>query len=554
MVKRVSISSPLLVLAFMGTASTQEASTENQQPVKVMRPDLAVAEARQDVLALQEQGGLFPLRMRYVMVNQPTEYSQPIASFACNHTLLHSAKPWPPQPLRSQAVYRIDLLEYAGYDRQIFSTLVDAWDRMQDEQFYLPTDEWRTLPHSKARVRVVVPAEHCNQGGQLVELIQVTQSAAPIVSMGQFLRFLMNSDFGGLYPEFRGFNLNPRQGTAEAAFLARADVRLEALSKRNADMRVFLTRTPTAGVGFIEAIPAAGAQLEVGPTAAFITRDYFYGDVDAVEHPFENILGQRHDATEIFLPNAAGCFEYALFNGQGGFVRSAPLNPPNTVAADRTVPAPHPPILQGPSSCIRCHIMDNPNTKLYGILQTAPNYINVWRNTVVGQDEQGNPVKWDVFLNQGKAGDDLKRLVEVAGGEVNQAFPIYGRTYAKFVYNATGLPLEDAVKQTMGVHDDWLYAYVTPRKAMLTLGYSCETDEQARQLFNYLVPIAFGEPNRLMLIRSWGQVNYQQVAVEQKMTIDDWLDVYPEVALKLLVREQQLGNPYGVPVQNHQNQ
>lgn len=527
-------------------------------PRRVMSPELAVREALADATSLASVDPAFPVRMRWVMVNQPTAATRAVLSFAANTALLHGPDPWRPLPLASGAVFRLDLAEYAAYDNARLGLLLDTWDRMQDTQFYLPTDERRNVPsppfvHGGKRwtsrsVRVVVPAPHADVGGQLTQLIQLTGSAAPIISLGQFLRFTMNSDAGGLYPEFRQFDLAPERGTDEEAFLARADVKLENLSARNADMRVLLTRKPTAGVGFIEAVPTAGAQLPVGPTATFITRDYFYGDVDAGVHPFENLLDRRHDATEIFLPTAAGGYDYALFNGQGRFVRSAPLNPPQTVASDRTVPAPHPPILQAPSSCIRCHIQDNPDTRLFGILQRAPNYVTAWRTANLGTDAAGQPVRWDVLFNQGKAGNDLERVVSLFKGDMAEVLPWAGRTYSRFVFAAAGAPLEEAVRATMSAHDEWLYSYVTPKDAVLTLGWVCATDEQARQLFNQLVPFA-AEPNRLMLLRSWGQPMENGAPLEQKMTIDDWLSLYPEVALRRVDVQVQ------DPVQNQdQNQ
>lgn len=511
-----------------------------QEPGRVMRPDRAVAEALSDAQFLAQASPEFALRCRWVMVNAPDTNSRAVLSFAANTALLFAADPWRPLPLNSGAVFRLDLAEYAGYDPQRLALLLDTWDRMTDTQFYLPTDQFRVVKSpryarngkiwDRVSVRVVSPAAHADANGQLTTLIQLTRSSCPIISLGQFLRFSMNTDFGGLYAEFRQFDLSPAKGTDEEAFLARADVDLDKLGERNADQRVLLVRQPTAGVGFIEAVPTAGAQVGIGPTATLITRDYFAGDVKAQVHPFENLLDRKHDATEIFLPTAAGGIEYALFDGAGKFVRSAPLNPPNTVAADRTIPAPFAPVLQGPSGCVRCHVLTNPDTRLFGIFQRAPNYITHWRNADLGVDAHGSPIRWDVYANQGRAGNDIKRLVSLFKGEFSDAFPVYGRTYAKFVFNATGMPFEPAVKATLDVHDAWLYSYLTPRTVMLELGYACETEEQARQWFNRMVPFTF-EPNRIMLVRSWTAEN------QEKLTRDDWLQLYPEVALRLAVAE-----------------
>lgn len=506
------------------------------EPELVMRPDRAVAIAVQDAETLALQNPAFPLRMRYVMVNDPDEDTRPAISFTANTTLLFNSEPLRPLPVGTEGVWRVDLAEYAGHDETTLRRLMDTWDRMQDPQFYLPTDDFKTIStpwyfhtdgkrYNKVQVRVVVGARHADVDGRLARLVELTGCAVPIISIGQFERFLLNSDFGGLYPQFRGFEQAPEKGTAEEAFLLRANIDLQQLGARNSDQRVVCYGIPTGQPRLIEYMNAAVTRPGVGPTIATITRDFFAGPIDQNKHPLENLAERKHDGTEIFLPTPEGGLEFALFNGQGGFVKSAPPN----LAADRTIPAPWLPILQGPSSCIRCHSQTNAEVLVNSIYQPAPNYVTYLRNAEF--KTTAGVVKFDVFKESGDSGKALKRLVSLYNGETTDAFAWAGRTYAKFVFDATGVPFEQACRAMLKVHDDWLYSFVTPKKACLTLGYKVETEEQAVLLFNQICPIA-PEPLRVTQIRAWD-------AKERpfKIPIDDWLTVYPEVALRVQIWE-----------------
>jgi hypothetical protein len=508
---------------------------ENVGYQKVMRPDWAVAIAANDLERIAAVNPVTALRIRYVMVNDPDEHIAPAMGMASNTALLFDFDPHRPLRVGSEAVWRVDLGEFCGFDPKKLRIMMDTWDRMTDNQFYLPTDNWtvkRTQPYiwkdgkiyESVRVRVVVPGYHADANGQLTRLVELTQSSVPIISIGQYFRFALNSDFGGLYPEFRQFNLAPSKGTAEEAFINRSGVSLDQLGEINADQRVVCWGNPTDNPRLIEYMPSAVTRPSVGPMALTITRDYFKGEIGQDKHPLENLADRKHDGTEIFGPTSSGGLEFSLFDGNGGFVRSAPPN----LAADRTVPRGLP-ILQGPSGCIRCHIATNPNTLTNGIYQPAPNYINYLREALIPSPQ--GPVRFDIFESSGLKGYDLKRLVSLFKGDTKEAFAYSGRTYARFAYEASGVALEQACTSMMRVHDDWLFGFVTPKKACLTLGYKVETEEQAVVLFNQVCPPA-PEPLRITEIRTWHESKRPF-----KIPIDDWLAVYPEVAFRVAAWE-----------------
>lgn len=501
------------------------------------RPDRAVAMALADARAVAAESGAAVLTQRYVMAHTADDETRAALALAVNTALLHGAEPWRPAAVGDGTVWRVDLAELTAHDADKLALMLDTWDRMSDPQFYASSDQTKQIlappfihdgtRWTRATLRVLVPLAHADPGGQLSELATLTNSLAPIVSLGQFLRQALNSDLGGLYPEFRQFDLAPEKGTAEEAFLRRGGVILDDLATRNADQRVVLMSRITGQPRTVEYAPTAATRPSVGPTIATITRDYFAGAIQAGAHPFENLAGRKHDGTEIFLPTAEGGMEFALFNGAGGFVRSAPLNPPGSLAADRTVPPPSPPVLQGPSSCLRCHITTNADTKLLGPFQAAPNWVTWLAETRVGMWQ------FDVFAEAGDSGAGRKRLVNLFSGETNEAFSYAGRTYAKFVFTACGKPLEEAIAGMMRVHDAWVYAKVDPSFALRTLGYDEGDNARAVALFNTICPPTGAEPLRLSLVRAWRED--RPVAI----TIDDWLAVYAEVALRVAAWEAE---------------
>lgn len=557
---------PLMALATAGPLCAQEqdraiaesavaAAKPNQRPLnqftRVTRPADAVAIALADLTALCTHDAHAAFAVRYIAANEPSPTLKAGLSLAANTALLFSSDARRLIALPGETVFRLNLAEYADYDEKKLRILLDTWDRMEDAQFYLPIDKtvvkncapYRLKGDPKVytavNAKVQIPAAHADVNGQLSELCTLTGAIVPIVSAGQFCRYTLNSDNGGLYAEFRQFDLAPAKGTAEEAFLLRAGVNLKDLGERNSDQRVILYRNPTANPGFIEYAATAITRPSVGPAIVTITRDFFAGPIQNNKHPFENLLDRKHDGTEIFLPTAAGGLEYALFDGNGGFVRAAPIgNNGQSLAADRTVPAPFLPILQAPSSCIRCHLKQNADAKVFGIYQAAPNYLTWMREARI------NGQVFDVFADKGDDGKNLQRLVSLFNGETSDAFGYAGRTYSRFCFEASGLPFEEAVNAMLDIHDQWLFSLVTPMKACLMLGYKVESEEAASQLFNTICPPA-PEPIRATQLRAWSKER------PMGLPIDDLLALYPELALRVQVYEASQ-QPQPVPQEAQQ--
>lgn len=486
----------------------------------LMRPDAAVARALADVAAIAEKDQVAALRQRYVMFNAVNEINEPALGYCVNTVLNFAGETYKPIPVVPGLLYRLDLGIYADGREDRIQLLLDTWDRIQDSQFYLLADERviKSAPRwlhdgqvfSAVSIRNKIPAAHCNLDGQLDSLCELTASLVPIVSAGQFFHYGLDA----LYYEFRQFDQHPEHGTPEEAFLRRAGVDLKDFGSRNVDQRAVLVRKPTANWGIVEYMPSPATRLSVGPAIATITRDFFEGSIDANKHALENLSGRKHDGSEAIIFKSDGGLEFALFDADGRFVRDAPPN----LATDRTVPEPFLPVLGGAIACIRCHGPD-------AGFKPAANYVTWLRDIRVGQ------YRFDVF-SEGKGTDqELLRLVSLYSGETVEAFEVARKTHAKFGIAASGIPVEDAMAATAEVHDRWVYRYVTPKLACETLGYATESDEQAVELFNQICPPA-PEPLRVTALRGWSETT------PLKLTVFDWLDIYPEVALRVLNWEQ----------------
>lgn len=496
-----------------------------QEPtVTAMRPDSAVAAALADAKALAAVNPAFPPRMRYVMANVASPDVTAAMGYAGSMVLNFTGDAYRPVPFKGGTMFRIDLGVYSGFNPKRLRGLLDTWDRMQDEQFYLPTDSFKKI--GSHNVQVVVPAAHADVNGQLTELIALTGSAVPIISIGQFLRFGMSTLDGNLYYDFRQIERNPAKGTAEDAFLARAGITPADIADLGADQRVVLPSDVTGNWRVIEYYYSPITRAAIGPSLVTISRDWARGRIEPDEHGLENLAqeysrGERsHDASEILIFGPDGKIEAAIFDKNGALLNGAPPN----VVSDRLVPAPHPAELDGGIiSCMRCH---GPQDAMF---KPAVNYVSGLRNIKIDGKQ------WDIFKS--RQGQSLQRVISQFNGETKDAFAIARITHSKFAFQASGVKVETATRATAKIFDDWVYGYITPKTALLTLGYEAKDEEQAVEWFNTICPPVIEEPLRVSLMRGLMETE-PGVFTPMKMTTDDWLEVYPEVALRVRVWEE----------------
>ena len=207
-----------------------------------------------------------------------------------------------------------------------------------------------------------------------LQLQRETHSFAPVVEHGYFkgrvfntVKFanLFQTIYGGLYYEFAGIK-------------RAADLKI----KDAADLDVFFSRNLGIGDGkngsaerlFDEVLKAgdravvkfkSGVSGMVREVLAFhvpvatppinavgmITGDPRRQDIDGLDHPAATLLKPRRQGREGIFPKSNGLHYFIMTNGQNNLVDAVPQD----IANDRTIPAPHPPILEAGRSCLICH-------------------------------------------------------------------------------------------------------------------------------------------------------------------------------------------------------
>jgi hypothetical protein len=85
-----------------------------------------------------------------------------------------------------------------------------------------------------------------------------------------------------------------------------------------------------------------------------ITDDVALDSIGADQDVLLNTRKPQADAHEILAPGRNGLLKQLLSNGEGKRQRFVP----NSIASNRKIPNPHPPILEGIVGCIQCHYAD----------------------------------------------------------------------------------------------------------------------------------------------------------------------------------------------------
>lgn len=196
----------------------------------------------------------------------------------------------------------------------------------------------------------------------------LTHSAAPIVEHRYYLfrSLTANQDgdlfkaiWGGLYYEFNAIRKAKRgEGTDEDVLFrslgigSKDEAAEKVYARLGSGQRVAMLRS---GVTSFQRRADYGALLSARISTVYpfwsITHDVGKEDVNIAQSPLYNLRNFKDRARELLYHKANGLQGGALFNDKGALQRSVPPN----VAGDRTIPEPHPPVLEPIYSCIACH-------------------------------------------------------------------------------------------------------------------------------------------------------------------------------------------------------
>lgn len=341
---------------------------------------------------------------------------------------------------------------------------------------------------------------------QMADLQKLTGSQAPIVSLQYFitraattLKFknnVYNTVYGGLYYQLRGIKkANDDQkklgATDEDVFFENIGIgnikgglkAKDLFAKLPSDQRVAVFKSAVTGkprrVDMFNT-PSNGGRSPWGA----ITHDLKDENADVDTHPIANQLEIEDDAREAIFPDAKGFPLFAMFNGKGELQEEVPFD----VALDGTIPHPYSKRLNV-IGCIRCH-----GDSGSGGWKDLRNDVKKMMTDRYGVDSFGDLSQLNIAIDETN-----KRLFGLYQGDFGKAIRRAREDYAEVVLRATGpwhekgklLPLQDIAStssQRIGsIYNDYWYNTVTPKAALLELGYDVP-EEWAQIALKLLLP------------------------------------------------------------------
>lgn len=534
----------------------------------VQRPSEAVAEASEDILQVGRLGQAEQIFMRYLWFPTPTDLTEAELQFTLNTAVSHAKFPYKAVRV-SPNVYRIDLRALApGDDSPEFKRLVQIWENelprhnfwfntirdgkftIQEKQKVKKTktvvenvpqkDNWnRPLPPKKVEKTITVEEEvevPVEVDREVVEfaihtgldkmmlLATLTQSSVPIYHGPDFIVRALSTTDGGLYHDLVGMPKGKNGQTDLQAFVASFGAEPNAQKRKETSSFVAI---PISGVTFkprqVEYFYGTKSRPTVGPPLVTITHDLRKEDILdgrlTRKEIRRHLLNFEGKAFEAIGQRENGTFMYALFNDKEQLINTAP----DTVAKDTAFPG----ILETPISCIRCH---GPNDGR----QPTPNGIkSITRGMLDVFDDESSD-------KDPRATVDL--LISMYKGDLTYPMMVTRNFYSNNVYQFTGGKSVPAVSASLGaMFTEHLYAPITPKRAVLDLGYYVDTEEDAVRLLARILPPL--PPNRFGVspedpligdLRGWNPK-------EPVLTLpQEWKEVLSDALLRVITEEAKV--------------
>lgn len=345
-----------------------------------------------------------------------------------------------------------------------------------------------------------------------------TGSQVPLVRLEPFIYAAWSSVDGGLYYDFAGIKVsNDPQVTDLDLFLDQFGVQIGRAKDNNALTRAGMLRSNVTGkprvVDFLYATtvrPGSGSGLVT------ITNDITDFNFNADFQWMLNLLDFKSQAFEIIAERPNGTHVYVLFDGNGDLQLSAPDN----VASDHTVPAPHTTRLQSGISCIRCHNMP------VGMDGMQPAH-NDFQSILASLTNYGNDAFDDLAISEGITFEEaLDKLTSEYGNQTDIVLARARIAYQDVISRATGYAnpksVSLAASAVADIYSNYWYDMVSPRQALLELGYEVKTDSDAIDLFNSIYPPALREEHGYFLALKAGSA----------ITRLWWEDIYIDAAIR----------------------
>lgn len=478
-----------------------------EEPQQVPTPYEAVRLAEEDLLTLSQDTWGF---QRYFLVYDRSKEFYGAFNYLLNTCVSHSTTLYRPAIVADGWLIRVDLRRLWPRTND-YDALFPEFEKLAQIEPYFHTNGEIVIRETK-RTLVPAPRYQASDGkfytrkwkeevvtrkqfgsehslhllgpdkaeAPIFHLVTRCNTDIPIMRADWFMYIISTQDprENGKYYTFRRVSGSQGGKTAEELWLASQGVDYETIQELRGDQRIGKWRSDVTGQPrAIEYFFTSATRPSVGPSAVFITRDWFLGKIDAGRHPIKNLLNYNHDGTEAlgFLPN--GMMSFVLFDDKGGLIDVAP----QTLVTDRTVPIPHPANLQPPISCIRCH---GPTDMWMG----ATNDIMAFTKGAQGLNF------FDDESDTQEADDTLDRLAGLYAGEVAEPLRLIRNTHAKATFIVTGGMQIPAVAEKIGsVYNQYRFAPITPQQACLELGWQVPEADAVEMLTQILPPLP---PNR----------------------------------------------------------
>jgi hypothetical protein len=543
----------------------------------VQRPNEGVAQATEDILNVGRYGQTEQPFMRYLWFPTPTDLTEAELAFTLNTAVSHAKFPYKPVKI-SDNLYRVDLRALAP-EKADFERLVQIWENelprhnfwfntirdgkfvinekkkvkrtktIQEDQKTPVRDRWgnqqfdnrgqpaftikkvsKTIEFeeeveepTEVEREVVEFAIHTGLDKMLL-LASLTQSSVPIYHGPDFIVKALSTRNNGLYNKFVNMPRGKAGQTDMQAFIELFGGETDpAKRKENASY----VAIPISGVTFkprqIEYFYGNKARPAVGPPLVTITHDLRDEDIHdgklTRKTIARNLLNFKGKAFEAIGQRENGMFLYALFNDKEELIDTAP----DTVAKDNV----HPGILETPISCIRCHgPNDGRQPAINGIKSITRGGLDVFDDESSNKDPR----------------ETIDLLVSMYKGDLTKPLMDTRNAYSQTVFILTGGKSVPAVSASVGgMVLDHLHAPITPKKAVLDLGYYVETEEDAVRLLARILPPL--EPNRYGIssedpliadLRAWNP-REPILALPQ-----EWKEVLSDALLRVITEEAKV--------------
>lgn len=349
--------------------------------------------------------------------------------------------------------------------------------------------------------------------------LQQAAGAVPIVEADRWLVHSLRATKGGLYYKLQGL-VSPdgrRRVTLDQYFslFGANEAAAEAL---NGNDFVPVFRSQITGVSRrIVAFFGRATRPSQGAPLITWTQDVAADNIVPAKGPIYNLFPGvfKPDGSEIIATKSTGLPSYTLWNGRNELQDFATDN----IASDHRIPDPHRKRLTPGISCIRCH-EDGYRDAPSGIQQIANS-----------RGDGTTPVLLTDLaeLAKGRTLEEISaEFIEKYSGDTAAALDNARDAYALIVKRMTrptphaeGLEVTEAHGLISQAYQRYEFDPIDPIEVMRRLGYVCETNADALELFGRVVPKESPESTSVATIRA-----YQPGIPQTTVTREYFEDVY----------------------------